>query len=64
MRLHRHVGSGAGYDAAMTTKPEPSDRHDRPIDLEGVPDEEEISEADAAERVERDPDEQENQEER
>lgn len=50
-----------GYAVVMTVKPEPPE--DRPIDLEGVPAEEGISEADAAERVEKDPEEQDNQEE-
>jgi hypothetical protein len=31
------------------------ERHERPVDLEGVPEGEEISEADAAERVDEDP---------
>jgi hypothetical protein len=34
--------------------------HQRPVDLPGVPAGEEISEADAAERVDEDPDDQEN----
>jgi hypothetical protein len=34
--------------------------HRMPLDLEGVPEGEDISEADAAERVDEDPDEQEN----
>jgi hypothetical protein len=36
---------------------------DRPVDLEGVPAQEDISTADAVERVDRDPEEQENREE-
>jgi hypothetical protein len=35
-------------------------RHQGPADLEGVPAEEEVSTADAVERVDEDPDEQEN----
>lgn len=38
------------------------ERHGKPLDLEGVPDEEGISEADAAERLDKDPEEQENRE--
>jgi len=34
--------------------------HERPVEIEGVPAGEEVSEADAAERVDEDPDEQEN----
>jgi hypothetical protein len=34
--------------------------HQRPVDLTGVPEGEEISEADALERVDEDPDDQEN----
>ncbi len=45
----------------MTVTPEPPE--DRPIDLEGVPAEEGISEADASDRLEKDPDEQDNKEE-
>jgi hypothetical protein len=45
----------------MTNTPQPPE--DRPIELEDVPAEEEISAADAAERVEREPEEQDNQEE-
>lgn len=45
----------------MTITPEPPE--DRPIELEDVPAEEGISTADAAERVEREPEEQDNQEE-
>lgn len=48
----------------MTTSPEPPEPRDTPIDLEGVPDEEGVSEADAADRVERDPEEQRNKEDR
>jgi hypothetical protein len=35
-------------------------RHQGPTDLEGVPEEEEVSTADAVERVDEEPDEQEN----
>ena len=39
----------------------PQDREeDRPLDVEGVPEEEGVSDADAAERVDEDPDEQRN----
>lgn len=34
--------------------------HTKPIDLEGVPEGEDVSEADAAERVDEEPEEQEN----
>jgi hypothetical protein len=34
--------------------------HRKPIDLEGIPEGEEVSEADAAERVDEEPEEQEN----
>ena len=51
----------AGYAACMTNTPEPPE--DRPLELEDVPAEEGISTADAAERVEREPEEQDNQEE-
>ena len=57
----RMCASGPGYALTMTVTPEPPE--DRPIDLAGVPAEEGISEADAADRLEKDPDEQENQEE-
>lgn len=50
-----------GYAVVMTVTPEPPE--DRPVELEGVPDEEGISAADAAERVERDPEDQDNREE-
>ena len=36
------------------------EKHRRPIDLEGVPEGEDVSEADAAERVDEEPEEQEN----
>lgn len=50
-----------GYAVLMTVTPEPPE--DRPIDLEGVPAEEGISAADVSERLDKDPDEQDNQEE-
>ncbi len=52
--------SGPGYATRMTITPEPPE--DRPVELEDVPAEEGISTADAAERLERDPEDQENQE--
>lgn len=45
----------------MTTTPAP-EPDDRPLDLEGVPAEEGISEADAAERLDQDPETQQNRE--
>jgi hypothetical protein len=44
----------------MTVTPEPPEPTDRPLDLGGVPDAEDVSAADAAERVELDPEEQKN----
>lgn len=44
----------------MTVTPEPPEPSDRPVDVEAVPDEEGVSQADAAERVELDPEEQKN----
>ena len=59
---HRRMGTvPPGYAAVMTITPEPPE--DRPIDLEGVPAEEGISAADVSERLDKDPDEQDNQEE-
>ena len=52
---------GAGYARTMTITPEPPE--DRPIELEDVPAEEGISAADAAERIEREPEDQDNKEE-
>ena len=46
----------------MTVTPDPKDQPERPVELEDVPEEEGISEADAAERLDRDPDEQPNRE--
>ncbi|MFC6287791.1 hypothetical protein [Nocardioides sp. GCM10027113] len=40
--------------------PEPPEPSDRPVDVEAVPDEEGVSQADAAERVDLDPEEQDN----
>lgn len=57
----RHEDGLPGYALHMTITPEPPE--DRPIELDGVPAEEGISTADAAERVEREPEEQENKEE-
>ena len=51
----------SGYAEDMTITPQPPE--DRPIELADVPAEEGISPADAAERVEQDPEEQDNQEE-
>jgi hypothetical protein len=50
------VLSSSGYGSPMSEM----ERHERPVKLEGVPEGEEISEADAAERVDEEPDEQEN----
>jgi hypothetical protein len=36
--------------------------HRRPVEIEGLPEEEDVSTADAAERVDEDPEEQENRE--
>jgi hypothetical protein len=44
----------------MSIHPERPEHQERPVEVEGVPDEEGISEADAAERVGLDPDEQPN----
>lgn len=44
----------------MTATPEPPEPSDRPVDVESVPDEEGVSQADAAERVDLDPEEQHN----
>lgn len=55
-----HGSIPAGYGRDMSTTPEPPRSADPPIELEGVPEEEGISEADAAERVDLDPDEQQN----
>ncbi|MCW2793433.1 MAG: hypothetical protein JWO76_2531 [Nocardioides sp.] len=49
-----------GYDPGMTT----AHPEERPVDLEGVPAEEGISSADAADRIDEDPDEQVNYTER
>ena len=45
-----------GYRGGMVFHPE----DDRPIDVEGVPEEEDVDTADAADRVDLDPEEQEN----
>ena len=50
------AASRIGYRQAMTYQPE----EERPIELEDVPDEEGISVADAAERIDKDPEEQKN----
>ncbi|KRF14033.1 hypothetical protein ASG90_14700 [Nocardioides sp. Soil797] len=44
----------------MTTADEPQPKHHRPVEVEGVPAEEHMDMADAAERVELDPEEQPN----
>ena len=50
------TGLGSGYDARMSEM-DPHERT-RPVEVEGVPEGEEISEADAAERIDEDPEEQ------
>jgi hypothetical protein len=47
----------------MTIHPEPPDEQQRPVEVDGVPAEEQISEADVADRVDDDPEEADNQEE-
>ncbi|QIX27583.1 hypothetical protein ncot_13945 [Nocardioides sp. JQ2195] len=44
----------------MTTPENSQSSHDRPVEIEGVPDEEHMETADAAERVKLDPEEQPN----
>ena len=51
---------GAGYRTGMTEMAGPE--RSRPVEIEGVPEEEGVSTADAAERVDEDPDEQRNRE--
>ena len=50
------AASRIGYPRAMTYQPE----EERPIELQDVPDEEGISVGDAAERLDKDPEEQKN----
>jgi hypothetical protein len=47
-----------GYDGTMSQMGE--HERERPVEVEGVPEGEEISEGDAAERIDEDPDEQAN----
>lgn len=47
----------------MTIHPEPPDEQERPVEVDGAPAEENISEADVAERVDEDPEEADNKEE-
>lgn len=59
------AGPGGYAEDMSITPPPPSDQpedFDRPVDLGDAPDQEGVSEADAAERLDRDPDEQENKE--
>jgi hypothetical protein len=50
------AASGIGYPQVMTHQPE----EERPIELQGVPEEDGISVGDAAERLDKDPEEQKN----
>jgi hypothetical protein len=52
-----------GYHPNMTIHPEPPDEQERPVEVDGAPAEEDISEADVAERADKDPDDYDNQEE-
>ena len=54
---------GRGYTTDMTIHPEPPDEQERPVEVDGAPAEEDISEADVAERTDKDPEDYDNQEE-
>ena len=56
-RVGRHAGTAAGYVEGMSQM---GDHRSEQPELEGVPEEENISPADAAERVDEDPEQQEN----
>ena len=55
--MGRHAGATVGYDGGMSQM---GDHRPEQPELKGVPAEENISPADAAERVDEDPEEQEN----
>ena len=57
LQAERHGGRAAGYDEGMSQL---GDHRPEQPELEGVPEEEQISPADVAERVDEDPEEQEN----
>jgi hypothetical protein len=52
------TGDDHGYGVVMSEMAE--HEHERPVEVEGVPEGEEIAEGDAAERIDQEPDEQPN----